>query len=627
MPKVTKEVFDSRRFTFVGDVSVTEKGVASGFSTSNYVKIDSSYKLDNAIYYVKFTTGDNLTTDSQVFHICKVLSIEGKSDNLYAYNWGTSSGYNLLTMATNTTYWVKVEVNGTTKTYSYSTDGETYETLTTFTDSGMNTTANYEARFGLSSYDLEQPWLGTIDLGAFKITSLDGEVIFDNSIITVERIEPLLHRSSISKETKVVYDSTDFNYNGSIVVDKNGIASGFNTTSWIGVPVSIAKASTSTVTIKGQWTYGTSSGDVAMMWEFYATSKQKFRQEIKSDGGSTQIYHADATRVNTTTFDTALVAGDVIDIDVTIDFANNTFNETLTVNGSRTYTINATTSYSSTTYSAFLLGLYYNGSSRSLPWDGTIDLKTIEVTVDGKTIIKGSKTVTVTNQTLEAVKGDITHGLESFNLKTTNKAVISSTGIASGFYGNDDDSSFAGVRINILDLLVTLSKADSWEIQTPIYTFNNFDTWQSLFIEGNSNFNFEVRNNGKKLTWEANDVLISEDFTLETALVAGEFYWFRLRYTGSSYELEVYRHVPATSTVSTYDVLMESFSYSSTDKIPVYSTSEKYKRYCYIGCNTWIESRYLNGTADLRNLWIVADDTVLFDGSKEVFAPKYKAFI
>lgn len=219
---------------------------------------------------------------------------------------------------------------------------------------------------------------------------------------------PKVYCSTISRETKAVYDGTNFNYNGDIVVDKNGIASGFSVKSWINAPVSIAKASTSMVVIKTRWIHNTLSSDVAMIWELFSASGRKIRQEVAGDDKSTKILHNNTDTVGSIKFDTALVSGDIIDVEATVDFANNTFSETLVVNNNKRYTLNTTVSWASATYVTFLLGVYYSDSYK-YPFDGGgIDLSRTKLLVDGYQILSGLKTITATTQEVKAYKdGDV----------------------------------------------------------------------------------------------------------------------------------------------------------------------------------------------------------------------------
>lgn len=151
--------------TLVGSPTVSN-GVVSGFSTSNYLIIPNDYKSNDATYVFKFTTGSSFSSQQVVVHGEFLLNIEittGKA--VQFYNWGSGTSYTLFTAQANKAYWVKVVINGTSKTYSYSTDGKTFSGSKTITDTSINpSNTSYTFRLGLSSYNSSSPFLGSIDL-------------------------------------------------------------------------------------------------------------------------------------------------------------------------------------------------------------------------------------------------------------------------------------------------------------------------------------------------------------------------------------------------------------------------------------------------------------------------------
>lgn len=152
--------------TIVGSPTINN-GVVSGFSTSNYLVLDNKYKSNNNAEYVfKFTTGSSFSGTQAVVHAEVFINIEiDSSGNVIYYIFGSGVVSTLFTASANTTYWVKILVNGTSKTYSYSTDGVTFTGSGTITDSKIDpNNTSYEFRLGLSSYNSANPFLGSIDL-------------------------------------------------------------------------------------------------------------------------------------------------------------------------------------------------------------------------------------------------------------------------------------------------------------------------------------------------------------------------------------------------------------------------------------------------------------------------------
>lgn len=144
-------------------------GAVSGFSEGNYLQVLNG-KQDNAEYVIKFTTGNTTKTTTQTFYGAEnffTLEISANAWTVATYNWETSASTTLFTASANTTYWVKISVNGKTKTFSYSIDGENYTQATSFTDNSMDITNSYPLRIGNHSLNrllYERAFLGSVDL-------------------------------------------------------------------------------------------------------------------------------------------------------------------------------------------------------------------------------------------------------------------------------------------------------------------------------------------------------------------------------------------------------------------------------------------------------------------------------
>lgn len=145
-------------------------GIISGFSEGNYLQILNGKQDNNAEYVVKFTTGSTTKSTSQDIYCAEnffVLEILANTWNFVTYNWETASSTTLFTATANTTYWVKISVNGKTKTFRYSTDGENYTQVASFTDNNMDITNDYPLRIGNHSRNsllTERAFWGSVDL-------------------------------------------------------------------------------------------------------------------------------------------------------------------------------------------------------------------------------------------------------------------------------------------------------------------------------------------------------------------------------------------------------------------------------------------------------------------------------
>ena len=156
-------------------------GVVSNFSGSNYLDIPNG-KYNNAEYVIKFTTPSSTTTASQaIFHSEYFLALQVTADSyvINCYNWADKTTISLFTATANTTYWVKILVNGQIKTFSYSTDGTNYTQVANFTDTTMDASLDYKLRLGMSSLrDSNYTFHGSIDLNECYI-NVNGERVWE----------------------------------------------------------------------------------------------------------------------------------------------------------------------------------------------------------------------------------------------------------------------------------------------------------------------------------------------------------------------------------------------------------------------------------------------------------------
>lgn len=165
---------------FVGTWCTDINGILSGFTTENFITLDLSLKRNNNAEYVICFTTNSTFTDDAVFHAEYFANIEIKTSGaVQFYNWKAGSSTTLFTAEPNTTYFVKILVNGTTKTYSYSTDGVNFVGDITITDASLSiTNTSYGICLGRSSHSAVRPFKGTINLNKCYIKE-DGILLWN----------------------------------------------------------------------------------------------------------------------------------------------------------------------------------------------------------------------------------------------------------------------------------------------------------------------------------------------------------------------------------------------------------------------------------------------------------------
>lgn len=190
-------------------------GVVSDFSSENYLDVTKGRQNNNAEFVIKFTMGNTQSSSPQtIWHAQYLTTVELAANtwDIKTYNWGTSSQVALFTSTANTTYWVKTVINGQTKTYSYSTDGENYTQVASFTDTGVDLTDTHPLRIGNCSLNrlLERVFIGSIDLNETYI-NVDGKR-FWNGMDYIQNLPVggYISDSQWVMSAKTVYSGTQF---------------------------------------------------------------------------------------------------------------------------------------------------------------------------------------------------------------------------------------------------------------------------------------------------------------------------------------------------------------------------------------------------------------------------------
>ena len=188
--KEAHTVYDPSKFTVVGNPTITDDGVASGFSTSNYLTIANINKSLNTFKIEgEFVTSDSVTTSQMIFTTAVTDSnLTIRSLALQQFTSGTlycyiprSSGENWIVGTTvlqaNTKYYFKINFDGVNVTWAYGTDKNNL--VAQPSANCLTSTLNNVIRIGVSSTG-SSAFLGSIDLKSFSIT-VDGEEVFNGT--------------------------------------------------------------------------------------------------------------------------------------------------------------------------------------------------------------------------------------------------------------------------------------------------------------------------------------------------------------------------------------------------------------------------------------------------------------
>lgn len=128
-------------YNIVGTPTFNEN-VVSGFSNSNYLTLNNSLVSKNATYVFKVTFPSSMSVSQCIFEQDYFANIEfrGNTQDLRAWNWQNSQYEKIMDITFGKTYWFKMVINGSVKTYSYSEDGQDYIEAYVMNDNATNTT-------------------------------------------------------------------------------------------------------------------------------------------------------------------------------------------------------------------------------------------------------------------------------------------------------------------------------------------------------------------------------------------------------------------------------------------------------------------------------------------------------
>lgn len=181
--------YDKSKVTIVGSPTITDDGVASGFSSSNYIKVPYLLLGQNfKIFTPKFNSSDVSQTQKIVRYSDGNIRIEIYQNKIRLYRYSANNAYDLpvgqTTLQNNTDYYYYVEQTTNGANYYLkgyiSTDNKNWvlDIDKTYTSAMYDYQNN--APIQISGADATQPFIGTLDLKYFSIT-IDGIEVFNTN--------------------------------------------------------------------------------------------------------------------------------------------------------------------------------------------------------------------------------------------------------------------------------------------------------------------------------------------------------------------------------------------------------------------------------------------------------------
>ena len=380
------KVWNKGQFTIVGNPSISDSGVASGFSSSNYVKI--LYATDRSkpwTQYIEFTTSSDVITQQRIWaedrpfsnaytsrfilDTNKKIAYRFTSDGA-SYIGGSINRYGTHTIQTNTKYILKAEFTRTSYNMYLSINGSDYEL-----DYSLQSTDVLENLPSVLGFWSEYPFLGSIDLKQFKIY-VDNNLVFDGGADTY------------------VYDPSKFTIVGSPTITEYGIASGFSETSYIEAikllpndksweaQIEYIVSQADIATTNSKYMIYNTAGDkgIILIWAAWNSNADYLDFIINEEGGTQSTVRV--------TSNTKFVVNDRLNI--TIGYDGQKYYQVAYKNDvllQENYT--ASTEIVRQSDTGFLtLGARARNANYC---KGSIDLPSFSVTVDGKEVFTGAK--------------------------------------------------------------------------------------------------------------------------------------------------------------------------------------------------------------------------------------------
>ena len=228
--ELVHSTFDLSKFSVLGNPNITDDGIASGFSTANYITTSSSFNFASAQSFeilLAITTPSNTASVTSYTGFFNTLSSDNTEfivvgyeleNSRFVYGLGITTGtfwniYSSNTIQPDTKYYIKIKVDNTTVTIQISTNGTDWITDASGTiSSPLN--INNVLRFGLDR-SLSRPFEGTIDLKSIAVWA-DGVPVFSGNKTGIDVIKP-----------------DNYEVVGTPTITDDGIASGFKSDSYI----------------------------------------------------------------------------------------------------------------------------------------------------------------------------------------------------------------------------------------------------------------------------------------------------------------------------------------------------------------------------------------------------------
>ena len=343
--------FDKSKFNVAGTPTITDDGVASGFSADNYIKTSTITKSANQTFEIDIEFDTSTLSTQNIITYDNNFFVYMTNSTMYFVGGGWTAGQFLtLTPQANSNYKIKWGWDGAQYYIKYSVNGVQQTDITASWTIGHAFGSFFKIGYGPAA----NPFLGQIDLSHFSIT-VDGKEVFSGNKTGLDTIKP-----------------DNYEVVGSPVISEDGVASGFSHSNYVKANVSFNQNNKVRFRISGIYTESTSAQS---LFSFYST-----RLELASSSCS---FKWNNVWIIGTSFSEQIKTGDIVDVDLILD---NIGGHKIKVYKNGILIGDAVSNTQTTELNIVNLRVGDYQQLDGFYWQGSIDLNAFKIYVDGNLV-------------------------------------------------------------------------------------------------------------------------------------------------------------------------------------------------------------------------------------------------
>lgn len=227
LKSMKRSTFDKSKFEVVGSPAITDDGVVSGLSDSDYIKVPFNYYTNKLKIVIKFywdgvTSFDRKALWRLPYNTWSNVLVGASSNRIAFYlavgSSSTSVKNFVYTIPSAGNYTISIEFTGTQYIFKVYNEAELAYTDTFTSTENFYYNATTSRKMSIGGNNDYGWWIDSIDLKQFSIT-VDGKEVFSGNKTGIDTIKP-----------------DNYTVIGSPVISADGVASGFSSGNYLYVP-------------------------------------------------------------------------------------------------------------------------------------------------------------------------------------------------------------------------------------------------------------------------------------------------------------------------------------------------------------------------------------------------------